>query len=223
MTYDTILFDLDGVLIEPTDPTVFRQSIARTFREFGVDDPDESCIEAMIGTTAESIRGACSRYGIDPDDFWSKREQDLIDAQIKEMQNGNKNLYDDIHLLGDYNIKYGIVSNNQHQFVQHLLEFSELGDLVEVNYGCRPTLDGYRKKKPHPYYLNLALDDVPSRDALYVGDANTDILAAQRAGIDSAHLLRQESRSPFHPSSTYQMESLHGLVGLLDEAATSGY
>lgn len=223
MTYDTVLFDLDGVLIEPTDPAVFRQSIASTFQAFGVEDPGETCVEAMIGTTVETIRRTCSQHGIDADDFWSKREHNLTDAQINEMQNGNKNLYDDLHLLKDCDIRFGIVSNNQHQFVQCLLDSSELGEVFEVNYGCYPTLDGYGKRKPHPHYLDLALNDLPSQDVLYIGDADTDILAAQNASIDSAHLLREESQGTFHSSSTHQMTSLHDLVGLLDEAATSGY
>jgi phosphoglycolate phosphatase-like HAD superfamily hydrolase len=45
------------------------------------------------------------------------------------------------------------------------------------------------RTKPHPDLIHLALEQVPGADALMVGDATWDVVAASRAGITTLGLL----------------------------------
>lgn len=59
-----------------------------------------------------------------------------------------------------------------------------------------------RKTKPHPYMLNVIMNNfkVSPRETLYIGDAKTDLLMAQRAEVTpiivlTGHLSKTEARS----------------------------
>lgn len=53
-------------------------------------------------------------------------------------------------------------------------------------YGRQPTLAGAATRKPEPASVERALADINPERALHVGDSKTDIIAANRAGIDPA-------------------------------------
>jgi phosphoglycolate phosphatase-like HAD superfamily hydrolase len=63
-------------------------------------------------------------------------------------------------------------------------------DNFETAYGRQPTLTGAARRKPEPYYIERALAELDAAEALYVGDSEKDIVAAERAGIDSVFLRR---------------------------------
>ncbi|PSQ14696.1 hypothetical protein BRC99_02630 [Halobacteriales archaeon QS_7_69_60] len=53
--------------------------------------------------------------------------------------------------------------------------------------------------------------------ALYVGDSGSDVVAAHRAGLDSAFLRRPHVRDAELPADpTHEVETLHEVAALLD-------
>ena len=60
----------------------------------------------------------------------------------------------------------------------------------ETPYGRQTTLAVAGKRKPESDYIERALSDRGVESALYIGDSETDLVAAHRAGIDSAFLRR---------------------------------
>ncbi|PSQ34813.1 hypothetical protein BRD05_06430 [Halobacteriales archaeon QS_9_70_65] len=55
------------------------------------------------------------------------------------------------------------------------------------------------------------------RSALHVGDSGSDVVAAHRAGLDSAFLRRPHVRDAELPAEpTHEVETLHKVVALLD-------
>jgi HAD superfamily hydrolase (TIGR01549 family) len=71
---------------------------------------------------------------------------------------------------------------------------SELDHYLELldaeRLGVRWTnSDDVSRTKPHPDLIHLALEQVPGADALMVGDATWDVVAASRAGITTLGLL----------------------------------
>jgi HAD superfamily hydrolase (TIGR01549 family) len=71
---------------------------------------------------------------------------------------------------------------------------SELDHYLELldaeRHGVRWTNSGdVSRTKPHPDLIHLALEQVPGADALMVGDATWDVIAASRAGISTVGLL----------------------------------
>ena len=226
MRYDALIFDNDGVLTTLTDRSILREAIVSAFAEFDVTDPPAEHCEALLNVTVADLRSACLPYALDEEAFWYTRDAKAAAAQCAEIEAGRKTLYDDVEALRSLadDVKLGVVSNNQHETIEYILDFFELDTLFETYYGREPTVDGIRRKKPRPYYLERALGDLDTdaEDALYVGDSSMDVLAAERAGIDSA-FVRRPHRSAYELDAepTYELESLHELDPLVNSGATA--
>ena len=191
MSYDTVVFDNDGVLVGRTRFDVLRSATEETFEQFGVSDPDPDHIEDMtIGATPSSVADVCDTYDLQPDTFWRVRDKTMSGAQQAEARAGRKTPYGDLAVLDDLDASCGIVSSNQQETVDFLLDHFEIGGLFETAYGREATVESLDLRKPNPHYLERALADLDADSALFVGDNESDIKAAENAGIDSAFIRR---------------------------------
>lgn len=213
--YDAIVFDKDGVLVEPTETRRIREALEETFAEFAVPSPPESLLEGLLDQ--ETMREALHcQFGIDPAAFWRCREHNAAAVQKEAARAGEKTPYDDLRDIERLPVPLGLVSNNQRMTVEFMLEHFEFGDLFETAYGREPTLTGARRKKPEPYYLEQALADLDASVALYVGDSNKDLEAAHRAGVDSAFVRRSHREDyDLEHEPTVEVSSLADLVEYL--------
>jgi Predicted phosphatases len=117
--------------------------------------------------------------------------------------------------LDRLDVPLGVVSNNQHATIEFLLAHHGLTQF-ETSYGRQPTLAGAAKRKPEPDYIRQALADLGTDEALYVGDSEKDIVAAHRAGIDSAFLRREHVADvELSVEPTFEVPDLRTLVGRL--------
>ncbi|WP_181693504.1 HAD family hydrolase [Natronomonas sp. LN261] len=152
MNYDTVVLDMDGVVIEPTDSEVIQESILATFEEFGVSSPPPALVDRLLDqqVPADALR---NQHDIDPATFWRRRERNSARAQVEVTQYGKKSPYNDVSVLGEFPAELGLVSNNQRMTVEFVVDHFDL-DVFETVYGREPTLTGAKRKKPNPYYLN---------------------------------------------------------------------
>ncbi len=191
MTYDTVVFDNDGVLVGRTRFDVLKEATEATFAEFGVSDPDPEHVEDMtVGTTPDDVAAISEAYGFDPDRFWKTRDSTMSGAQQVEAREGRKTPYDDVDTLNSLDATMGVVSSNQQETVDFLIEHFGLSDLFDTAYGRANTVGSLRLRKPNPHYLKRALGDLDADSALFVGDNESDVRAAERAGVDSAFIRR---------------------------------
>ncbi|ACV47903.1 MULTISPECIES: HAD family hydrolase [Halomicrobium] len=213
--YDAVVFDNDGVLIEPTDRGRLARAVSDTFAEFDVT-VDEARAREMVAAGAVPDGDFEREYGIDPARFWERREAIASEYQRQAIRSGEKALYDDSDAVTALPHRTGLVSNNQHATIEFILDHHDLGRHFETAYGRVPTIEGARRRKPDPSYIEAALDDLGTRSALYVGDSEKDVVAAQRAGIDSA-FLRRDHRADLDLSATptYEVADLYELADRL--------
>ena len=186
--YEAVVFDNDGVLVEPTDRAVLVDAVVESFRAFDVDI-DRSLARRTVEKDAVPIEVA-EKHGIDPEALWHHRELTASLAQQAHVREGGKAVYDDVAVLDDLDVPIGVVSNNQHATIEFLLAYHDL-PAFETAYGRQPTLTGAARRKPEPDYIERALADLGVEEALYVGDSEKDVVAAHAAGIDSAFLRRE--------------------------------
>jgi HAD superfamily hydrolase (TIGR01549 family) len=213
VTYDTVIFDNDGVLVERTDFDILREATQETFSQFGVTDLEADHIDDMtVGATPKQVDSICGRYDIDPDTFWRARDSALSEAQQVEVREGRKALYDDFDTLTDLDAAMGIVSSNQQETVDFMLEHYDISHQFGAAYGREPTIESLDLRKPNPHYLERALSDLDAGSALFVGDNESDIRAAENAGIDSA-FIRRPHRTDWHLNvwPTWDIDSLEDL------------
>ncbi|WP_418279931.1 HAD family hydrolase [Halorubrum sp. DTA98] len=191
MSYDTVVFDNDGVLVGRTRFDVLRDATRKTFEDLGVTDPDPNDVERMtIGATPGSVGTVCQTYDLDPGTFWRTRDSTVSKAQQEEAREGRKTPYDDLDELSDLDVEMGIVSSNQQETVDFLVDHFDGFDGFGAAYGREPTIHSLQLRKPNPHYIEQALSDLSGENALFVGDNESDVEAAHNAGIDSAFIRR---------------------------------
>jgi HAD superfamily hydrolase (TIGR01509 family) len=218
MPYEAVLFDNDGVLVEPVGHSVLRRATWEAFDALGVPDPDDDDVERLsIGVTPDRLSSVCARYGLDPSRLWRARDHYSSHAQRVELRAGRATLYDDFDVVHDIDTPRGIVSSNQQATLEFMHDFFETADLFDPVYGRSPTIRSLTRKKPAPYYLRRALSDigVDAADTLFIGDSESDVLAAQNAGADAA-FIRRPHREGYDLSvaPTFELDGLADLLAL---------
>lgn len=213
--YDAVCFDNDGVLVSRTAYDVLHEAAWQAFEAAGVSSPDPDHVESMVlGVMPEDVRAVCRRYGLNPDEFWRTRDRVMSENQQQEARAGRKTPYEDLSALDSLSIPLGIVSSNQQATVDFLVEYFGF-ESFSVALGRQPTLESLRQRKPNPYYLNQAIDVLDADSVLFVGDNDSDIAAADNAGIDSAFIRRPHRRSHTpEPTPTHIVNDLHDIVSL---------
>ncbi|MGM0590878.1 MAG: HAD family hydrolase [Halobacteriota archaeon] len=210
MTYDAIIFDNDGVLVELVEIEILQRAAVEAFAELGVDDPDRTHVEAMaVAVTPEKLTSVCEVYDFDPETFFATRDRCSSHAQQAAIRDGRKPLYGDFETVRTLDASLGIVSSNQQTTIDYILEHFGIGSLFQTAYGREPTVESIRRKKPNPHYLERAIDDLDASRPLFVGDSDVDVLAAENAGVDSVFLRRShrtDHRLDVDP--TYELDGL---------------
>lgn len=216
MSYDAVLFDNDGVLVTLVEYEVLRRAAVATFASLNVEPAPDHVDEMALGVTPESLQRVCATYDIDPAEFWTVRDRTASRHQQDEVRAGRKTLYDDFDVVRDLTHPLGIVSSNQQETVDFLLDHFGIGDVFETAYGREPIPESLRRKKPNTHYLERALSDLDAETALYVGDSETDLIAARDAGLDSVFIRRPHRvDADFDTEPTYEISGLDALPELI--------
>jgi len=191
MSYDGLLLDHDGVIVTLGDHTALHDAARRALEDGGIDDPAPEAVDTLSVAVAESeLLGVSERYDVDPDRLWERRDDRVAEALREETRSGRKAPYDDVDLLTEVDVPVGIVSNNQTRIVEFVLDHYDLADHFGTVHARDPTRGSLRRKKPEPTYLEAAMADLGVSNPLYVGDSETDVVAGERAGLDTAFLYR---------------------------------
>lgn len=215
MRYDAVLFDNDGIITTPTRRAALERAMETAFDAVGASTVPDAHLETLIRPDVPSLRSIADDHGVAADELWAARERAAIDVQLEELRAGRKRPYDDVDAIEGLSVPRAIVSNNQHETVGNVVDHCEL-DGFDCWYGREPTLQGIQRKKPRPYYLERAIDELGALNPLYVGDSRVDVAAATACGVDSAFVRRSHRDGYELPTEpTYELESLTDLETVL--------
>ncbi|WP_256297111.1 HAD family hydrolase [Haloarchaeobius salinus] len=219
-TYDAILFDNDGVLVDPPAHADQVAAIRDAFDELGIESPDDAHLSALTaGVTPELLAELERTYGVDREALWDARERHDERSQFEAFRAGRRDSYDDATAVADIAQPCGLVSNNHHTTVEFVLDRFDFGEQFETYYGRPMTIGSISLKKPNTHYLDRALADLGGGSALYVGDSESDVVAAERAGMDSVFVRREHSRDvELSTDPTYEVETLHAVRDIANDA-----
>ena len=182
-----VVFDLDGTLTVLNLPLdAMRKDTKTYFISKGV--PTELFEPADgISSSTTKAREYFLSIGISPA-RWKKYESEMDTILDKHEASATKQviLMEDtveaINGIKDLGLKTAILTNNGRVSVNAILEQTELGDLFDIIQ----TRHESPRAKPFPDGLLkiVARLDVERNEAIYVGDAGIDAVAAKRAGIE---------------------------------------
>lgn len=179
--YDTVLFDLDGTVLNTlTDLT---NGVNYALDRFGFNRRTEEDIRIFIGDGVYKLLERA--IGHDADAEKINAAVDVFREHYSLHQTDNTVPYDGITALLDELVKAGIstaiVSNkrdsNVKALAKHFFNNNILLALGNIDFS---------KRKPDPYLINKAIDHFGTDRSrvLYIGDSEIDLKAAGNAGID---------------------------------------
>jgi len=176
-----VIFDIDGTLVDSVDLIV--ASYQNAFRQVLGREGDETEIRTWIG---QSLRDSLTRAFPGSPDQVAVATTAYLDWNEAHMPSCLKACAGMVELTADLakaGIRLGAVTSKRAKNAAWSLELADLAETVPLLV----TADETDRHKPDPAPLLLAAHklDVSPQQCVYVGDAATDIEAAQRAGMGS--------------------------------------
>jgi len=216
MSYEPVLFDCDGVLVETPGKGNMIEAMRRVQRQFELSDPPEQMVVDFFRGNLSSITDRCRSAGIDRKAFCAEAAREAVQAQLTEIQSGLRTAYDDIDAVQKLNQPLGVISDNHPRVLSFLLQWFDLTSHFEVVRGCRFTPAGLEYQKPNPQNIRSAMETLGVENVLYVGDRQVDVTAAGNAGIDSVLLRRNGSKeSGLDVEPTHVMSSVWDVLDVV--------
>ena len=176
---NTILFDLDGTLIDSIKPIL--KCLKKTFDDIQIDYPGDIAIKALIGTNLENILSPFMN-GEQKNEAAKIYKQNYINVQEK----GGIPLFGDtidiLQYLKNKNYTLGIVTGKLKKFTTPLLKQHHIEHFFDVVIGVDDTQKS--KPNPDPLYKALSLVDKTNTEAVYIGDALSDLETARNADMN---------------------------------------
>ena len=209
MRYSTVLFDLDGTLIDSIE--LIMESYRHTMR---VHRPGSSIDDALfLNGLGTPLRKQLGEFTDDPVE---------VDAMIATYRDWNLAKHDDmvvaypgaleaVKTLKSAGIRLGIVTSKNDRGLARGLSLCGFDGLFDALVTC----DTLPESKPHPAPVHRGLSDVGHQEghhALFVGDSPHDIAAGREAGVDTAACLW----GPFDRARIAQERPTHWLASFDD-------
>lgn len=173
---DTILFDLDGTLLDTNQLIMdtFKEVLGNNYKDLLLD---EVMLKSFIGP---SLHETFSRFSNDENEI--KRLMD--EYRVFNIANHKKYVkpYNNaIKLLEELsnNYKLGIVSTKRLEVILIGLGLFDMEKYFDVIVAAETV----EKKKPDPSGIYYAMDKLNSKNAIYIGDNKSDILAGKNANL----------------------------------------
>ena len=175
---DTILFDLDGTLVNTYE--LILQSFLYTFHQFGFNEiKREDCYKFIGPTLHESFSSVAPDQAEEMIRYYRTFNKKHHDELVREFPGVHKT----VQTLSKQGYKLGVVSTKVREMVFKALDKTNLTPYFPVVI----TLDEVEKAKPDPEPLNKAMHLLGAKpeSTLMVGDSYHDILGAKNSGTGS--------------------------------------
>lgn len=184
MRYPTILFDLDGTLIDSIE--LILESYRHTMRVHRGASPPDALFLAGLGTP---LRVQLAEFARNPE------ELDAMIATYREWNIANHDTMvtvypgalETVRQLKDAGARLGIVTSKNLRGLMRGITLCGFDGLFDTLITC----DSLELSKPDPAPVLLALQELNATPggALFVGDSPHDIAAGRRAGTRTAACL----------------------------------
>jgi len=182
-----ILFDMDGVLIESQDAWWKAINIALTCSQH----PTITKEEFVNHLWGNDFKKSIAYLGITANVFLDCKEwtQTYLDHIILK-----ENAYETLSTLHK-KYQLAVITNTQRFITEQVLDQFDLTSLFD-EIVCA---DDVKKGKPHPDIIFHACNllNIPTDQAIVVGDTNSDFLASKQAGCTMIGMNFKQDHNPF--------------------------
>ncbi len=181
----TILFDLDGTLIDSTEAIL--ESFHNSFDLFKMPHPSDAAIKSLIGHPLDVMY---ARLGVEQSKVW-----EIVDVykehyrQISTQKTVLLPFAKEAVSLAAQHARLGIVTTKTGKYSKILMEHFALMEYFEVLIGR----EDVEHPKPHPEPINKAIEFLKAskEDCWMIGDTRMDLIAAREAGVKSVAVVSE--------------------------------
>ncbi|WP_163536490.1 pyrophosphatase PpaX [Gracilibacillus sp. YIM 98692] len=179
MKVETILFDLDGTLIDTNELII--ASFTHTLEKYGDRSYTREEVINFIGPPLVDSLSKVNPYKVEEMmDTYRKHNYENHEKYVKAYPT----VVETIKTLKEQSYQLGIVTTKLTDTAKLGLKITGLADLFEVMIG----LDDVENAKPHPEPILKAIDQLQANPmtTMMVGDNYHDIEAGHNAGVQTA-------------------------------------
>ena len=211
MKYDTILFDLDGTLLDTN--TLILQSFTYVFDHYL---PDYQYTQAdQLACIGPTLKQTFSRLAPEREAELTAAYRQWNIANHDRLVHAFPQVQETLAQLQQMGCQLAVVTSKRRDVVEMGLTLCDLKQYFPVVV----TYDDVENHKPEPDALHLALAQLtPSGNVLMVGDNSHDIHGAQNAGVDSVGVAWSIKGKAFmedlHP--TYLIDTMSELLTIIN-------
>ena len=210
MNIHTILFDLDGTLIDTNE--LINESFRHTFKQFGL----EYTHEEILAFNGPPLQVTFEKIDLDKAEAMisTYRKHNLAhhDSYVKAFPN----VKDTLELLKESGLKLGIVTTKMRKTAIRGMKLTGIYDYFDTIIG----LDDITNAKPHPEPVLTAMKylNADPETTLMIGDNSHDIESGQNAGVKTAgvswSLKGEEALRKYNP--TYMLQDMKDLIEIIE-------
>lgn len=185
MKYTTVIFDLDGTLLDTLDDLT--DSVNYAMASMGWPLRDKKDVRAYLGNGIRRLMELSSPKGISTEEFDKAFNifREYYDVHNQDKTAPYQGVVELMARLKEKGVKMAIVSNKVHEAVLALRD--KFFPYVEVAIG--DDLKMARKPEPDSCYRALELLGSTKEESVYIGDSEVDLLTAKNSGLDCITVL----------------------------------
>lgn len=211
---DTVLFDLDGTLLNTR--RLIDQSFIHTFKKFYPDyNLTDEELDSFFGPTLHETFFRYSNDEAQIQEMMEYYKEFNVKNHTKDYIEAYEGASDTLKFLKKKGYKLGIVSSKRKEIILLGLDLFDLTKYFDVIIGG----DEVEKPKPAPEGINKAIEVLkPKANVLYVGDNPSDIQTGINANVKTCDVMysdKFEECEKLNPN--YCISSLSGLIKILVE------
>jgi HAD superfamily hydrolase (TIGR01549 family) len=210
---NTILFDLDGVLVDSI--YVWWLSFQEAFKQlFNLNLKKKEFDEIAHKTNHEIARVLCGQYQISNDnlDKIVQSAENFFLQKSKTHVQLKSYVKESIVFFKNAGFRLGVVTNGPLLITREIFDYFNILHHFEVIIACNGCTP-----KPSPELLLKALKsmEITKDECIYVGDSYTDFLACEQAGIRLIYYETERKHPQMKSFNGYRITNLSELKMLL--------
>lgn len=178
MKFSTVLFDLDGTLVDSI--SLILDSYRYALEQMGIEAQDQEILDTIGIPLKEACSGFAGARGEELLKCYIDYQETIHDQRIKEYT-GTSSL---LKLLSSRGYRLGVVTSKRKVMAKRGIEVVGLDKYVEVLVAFEDTVA--HKPDPEPVEKALQALGVTAKESIYVGDSIYDIRSGKNAGVATA-------------------------------------
>lgn len=209
-----VFFDLDGTLFDTAPDLTF--SMNQVLKKHGRRPVDDKEFRLSIYAGTNSMVKFAFDIDVDHPEFALIKKEflDIYSEQSTKRTLFFSGMEEVLSYLNDNNIAWGIVTNKPYWLSEPLINYFGIAEKCR----CLVCGDSVKQRKPSPDPLLKACEIVAVAPAfsVYIGDTETDIIAAKAAGMHSVGAVYGYAPKESNPETWNADYLIHSPISIIE-------